>query len=125
MPQPAHEIKTLECWRSWPQYLEMSKTVAVAQLTDIPPGASLIVEAEGISVALFNVGGRIYALENTCPHAGGPLGEGYLEGDVVICPWHRWRYNVRSGHKVGNPEIAVACYPVEIHGNQISLVVGG
>jgi nitrite reductase/ring-hydroxylating ferredoxin subunit len=101
----------------------MPRTIAVAKLTDIQPGGSLIVEAEGISVALFNLHGRIYALENTCPHAGGPLGEGSLEDDVVVCPWHRWRYSIRSGQKVGNPEIAVACYPVEIHGDQISLVV--
>jgi nitrite reductase/ring-hydroxylating ferredoxin subunit len=101
----------------------MTKTIAVAKLADIQPGGSLIVEAEGISVALFNVDGTIYALDNSCPHAGGPLGEGYLENDVVVCPWHRWRYCVRTGHKVGNPEITVPCYGVETQGDQISLII--
>jgi len=101
----------------------MTKSIAVAKLGDLQPGGSLIVEAEGISVALFNVDGTIYAVDNTCPHAGGPLGEGYLENDVVVCPWHRWRYSVRTGKKVGNPEIAVACYGVEMQGDQISLII--
>jgi nitrite reductase/ring-hydroxylating ferredoxin subunit len=101
----------------------MKKTVAVAKLAEVEPGGSLIVEADGIPVALFNVDGRIYALDNTCPHGGGPLGEGYLEDDVIVCPWHRWRYSVRTGQKVGNPDITVACYGVETHGDQISVVI--
>ena len=57
------------------------KLIPVAKVTDLEPGSCLSVEAEGIGVALFNVNGAIYALDNTCPHAGGPLGEGTLSGE--------------------------------------------
>jgi nitrite reductase (NADH) small subunit len=101
----------------------MPRTVVVAKLTDIQPGSCLSVEAEGITAVLFNLDGTIYAIDNTCPHAGGPLGEGIFEGETVQCPWHRWRYNVRTGEKVGNPEFKVPTYRVETHGDLVSLIV--
>lgn len=48
-------------------------------------------------VAVFNVGGELHAIENSCPHQGGPLADGWLEGSVVTCPWHGWCFDVRSG----------------------------
>ena len=90
------------------------KTIAVASLDDVKPGTCSWVEADGIGVALFNVDGTIYAVDNTCPHAGGPLGEGTLRGDTVECPWHGWRYNVRTGERPENPQFKVPCYPVQI-----------
>jgi nitrite reductase (NADH) small subunit/3-phenylpropionate/trans-cinnamate dioxygenase ferredoxin subunit len=101
----------------------MSKTAVVAKLTDIPPGTCLTVEAAGITAVLFNVDGTLYALDNTCPHAGGPLGEGTFEGEMIQCPWHRWRYNVRTGEKLANPEFKVPCYRVETHGDAVHLIV--
>lgn len=99
------------------------KKVAVAKTVDLMPGTSLSVEANGIGVALFNVDGRIYALDNTCPHAGGPLGEGKLNGEIIECPWHGWRYNVRTGERPENPEFKVVCYPVEIEEGLIYVMV--
>src|SRR5678815_3866503 len=61
----------------------MSEFVTVAQIEDIPPGDGRTVEVHGIRIALFNVAGHFYAVDNTCPHAGGPLGEGHLEGHIV------------------------------------------
>lgn len=101
----------------------MTKRVTVAKITDLEPGACLSVEAEGVGVALFNVDGKIYALDNTCPHAGGPLGEGTLTGEVVECPWHGWRYNVKTGERPENPEIKVACYEVQVTGDLIQVSV--
>ncbi|TLY25929.1 MAG: Rieske 2Fe-2S domain-containing protein [Nitrospirae bacterium] len=101
----------------------MTKCITVAKVADLEPGACLSVEAGGVGVALFNVNGMIYALENTCPHAGGPLGEGTLAGEVVECPWHGWRYNVRTGEKLGNPEIKVTCYQVQVTGDLIQVSV--
>jgi nitrite reductase (NADH) small subunit/3-phenylpropionate/trans-cinnamate dioxygenase ferredoxin subunit len=97
----------------------MTTGVPAAKLRDVEPGTCLTVEVSGLTVALFNVNGTIYALDNTCPHAGGPLGEGILKEYVVECPWHGWRYNVRTGEKLGNPEFKVACYRVELEGDQI------
>ena len=101
----------------------MAEFVKVANLSDLGPGSSITVEANGKAVALFNVDGAVYALDNTCLHRGGPLGEGFLEGDVVTCPWHMWEYNVRTGEKVGDPSLKVASYPVEVEGNDITVQV--
>jgi len=74
--------------------------VNVAVLADLPPGASRAVRAHDTSIAVFNVNGAVYAVDNLCPHAGGPLARGVLggsEGAMVTCPWHGWRFDVRTG----------------------------
>lgn len=86
--------------------------VRVAGTGEIPAGQGRVVDAEGHSVAVFNMDGQYYAIDNTCPHRGGPLGEGDLDGPVVSCPWHAWRWDVRTGANVNNPAVTVACYPV-------------
>lgn len=100
----------------------MMKCVPVAKLSDLEPGSCLSVKTEGgLLVALFNVNGTIYALDNTCPHAGGPLGKGILSGEIVACPWHGWRFNVRTGTRVNNPDFTVACYDVQVKGDVINV----
>jgi nitrite reductase/ring-hydroxylating ferredoxin subunit len=100
--------------------------VRVAARADVPAGAGAVAEVGGRSIAVFNVDGRYYAIDNLCPHRGGPLGEGDLEGAVVACPWHAWRWDVTTGANVNNPAVKVACFPVveeagdlfvEVHGN--------
>ena len=75
----------------------MSKLSKIAETKDVAPGSGKVVEAEGHSIALFNVGGTFYAIDNACSHRGGPLGEGALTGEVVTCPWHRAQFNVETG----------------------------
>ena len=106
-------------WSDISERVQMKKFLPVARLSELAPGSCLSVEADGIGVALFNVDGRIYALDNTCPHAGGPLGEGTLSSDIVECPWHGWRYNVRTGERPENPAFKVACYDVHVEGGVI------
>ena len=77
--------------------------ITVANLADLNPGMCRSVELKDIGLALFNVDGEIFALDNTCPHAGGPLGEGTLEQEIVTCPWHGWKFNVRNGQRLKNP----------------------
>lgn len=101
----------------------MDKWQKVANLTDLKPGDCLSVEAAGAGIALFNVNGTIYALDNTCPHAGGPLGEGLLEGDIVECPWHGWRYDVKTGERLENHDFKVACYQVHVVDNEIRVIL--
>jgi len=60
----------------------------IAETKDLPPGSGTIVEAGGRTLALFNVDGTFYAIDNTCLHRGGPLGEGDLDDTIVTCPWH-------------------------------------
>jgi nitrite reductase/ring-hydroxylating ferredoxin subunit len=81
------------------------------------------VDVSGKAVALFNVGGTIYTIDNTCRHRGGPLGEGSLEGNVVTCPWHMWEYDVSTGECTANRDIKVATYAVQIAGDEIKVAV--
>ena len=86
--------------------------VRVAGVGELGPGENRVVEADGRSIAVFNVEGRYYAIDNVCPHRGGPLGEGDLDGPVIACPWHAWRWDVRTGANTNNPAVKVACYAV-------------
>jgi nitrite reductase/ring-hydroxylating ferredoxin subunit len=71
--------------------------IRVADLSDTPPGSAKTVRAGRYEIALFNVGGDLYALENACPHQGGPIAEGWVEGVTVTCPWHAWCFDLRTG----------------------------
>ena len=101
----------------------MPNFVKVASLADLKPGKAMTVSVNGVEIALYNVGGKIYATDNTCVHQGGPLGEGVLVGEIVSCPWHMWEYNVRTGENVGNSSIKLTTYPVEIEGDDIKVGV--
>ena len=98
----------------------MSKLVKIAEAKDLAPGTAKVVEVEGQSIALFNVAGTFHAIDNTCTHVGGPLGEGELAGDVVTCPWHGAKFNVRTGEVLGPPaRTGVRSFPVKVQGNDV------
>jgi nitrite reductase (NADH) small subunit/3-phenylpropionate/trans-cinnamate dioxygenase ferredoxin subunit len=97
--------------------------VTVAKTSEVPPGTGCIVDVQGIWIALFNVEGTFYAIDNTCPHAGGPLGEGRLDGTIVECPWHSWKFDVTSGERVGNPNFQVTCCAVRVHGDEVQIAI--
>ncbi len=101
----------------------MAEFIRVADLGQLPPGGCTAVEVKGKSIALFNAGGEIFALDNECLHRGGPLGEGELDGDVITCPWHGWQYNIRTGERCGDPATCLARYEVKIEGDQILVAV--
>jgi len=101
----------------------MSEFVTVAKVSEIPPGTGCTVEVHGVWIALFNVNGIFYALDNTCPHSGGPLGEGHLTGDIVECPWHGWQFNVRTGKRHQVPHFSVACCPVRVEKDVIQVAL--
>lgn len=89
------------------------------KLGEVPSGTIREFEVNGTPVAIANVAGKLFAINNTCLHQGGPLGEGDLEGNIVTCPWHGWQFNVTNGKEVQNPSAAVACYPTEIRGEEV------
>ena len=87
-------------------------------------GAGKLVEANGQDIAVFKVDGSYHAIENTCPHAGGPLAEGELEGEVVTCPWHGSQFNVKTGAVVAPPaNRGVKSFPVRVTGNDVEIEV--
>jgi nitrite reductase (NADH) small subunit/3-phenylpropionate/trans-cinnamate dioxygenase ferredoxin subunit len=101
----------------------MSEFISVAKVEEIPPGTGKTVDVNGIWIALFNVNGSFFAVDNTCPHAGGPIGEGKLSGEIITCPWHGWQFNVRTGEREGNPNFTVACCPVRVQDSQVQIAV--
>jgi len=95
-----------------------------ARKDEIPDGAIREFAIDGKTIALANVGGTFFAINNTCLHRGGPLGQGELEGKVVTCPWHGWQYDVTSGKVTANPAVGVQTYAVELRGEDIFVDVG-
>ena len=98
----------------------MPKLVKVAETKEVAPGTGKVVEAEGGSLALFNVAGAFHAIDNTCPHMGGPLGEGELAGEVVTCPWHGAQFNVKTGDVLAPPaRTGVRSFPAQVQGDVV------
>src|SRR3989338_2757421 len=101
----------------------MANFTRVAGTSDLKPGENKVVNVNGIDVALFNVDGEFFAIGNTCPHRGGPLGEGFLEEDVVTCPWHGLRFNVKTGVSPVIPTAKVAAYKVKVEGTEVMVAL--
>lgn len=85
----------------------------VAKTDEIPAGTGKIVFAGDKAVALFNIGGKFYAVDNTCPHRGGPLGEGELDDCIVTCPWHGWQFDVTTGESTSGTQVTT--YKVSVN----------
>jgi nitrite reductase (NADH) small subunit len=97
--------------------------VRAIKITELPPGTIRELQIEGKAVAVANVAGAIYAINNTCLHRGGPLGQGLLEGKVVTCPWHGWQFDVTTGKVLQNPKAGVDCYRTELRGDDIFIEI--
>lgn len=97
--------------------------VEVAKKSDLNNGEGKVVQASGKEIALFNVNGQFFAIDNSCKHKGGPLGEGLLDDHVVTCPWHGWKFDIRTGKSVVVPTISVAKYNLKIQGDKVLVEV--
>jgi 3-phenylpropionate/trans-cinnamate dioxygenase ferredoxin subunit len=96
----------------------------VAQAADITAGDLKAVEVDGTYVAIANVGGRLYAFDDTCTHAACSLADGTLEGAIVTCPCHGARFDVTDGRVVAPPALEpVTCYPLRIENGQVVIEV--
>ena len=85
-----------------------------AKTNEITPGTIREFQVEGKAIALANVGGKFYAINNTCLHRGGPLGQGVMDGSVVTCPWHGWQFQVGNGQHCLNPRICQTTFEVKV-----------
>lgn len=91
----------------------------VASLAELPPGACREIVAGDYVLAVFNVEGEVFALDGICPHQGGPLGKGSLQGCVVTCPWHGWQFNVRTGQHQASAALRHGTFPTKIEGDEV------
>jgi nitrite reductase (NADH) small subunit len=114
-----------------------AERAVVLRAADLPPGARAAVEAFGTTIALFNVCGAVYALENRCAHHGGPLCHGRVtalllpsapgtyrldpDRPVVVCPWHGWEYDLASGRTIFDPRIFVRAFEAGIEDESVAV----
>lgn len=99
----------------------MTEPVTVARTGDLAPGQGAVVEVGRREIAVFNADGTFYAVENTCCHRGGPLGQGTLDGTVVECPWHMWRFALDTGACLNSPGDRIRTYEVLVQGDEIKI----
>jgi nitrite reductase/ring-hydroxylating ferredoxin subunit len=93
--------------------------VEVLKLDDLPPGKGTTVTVDGRDVAVFNLDGQVYAIDDSCAHAGASLGWGRFEGKVVTCRAHGMKFDVTTGKVVGNPAVGVAKYQAKVEAGKI------
>lgn len=102
----------------------MSRFVQVATKSQIPPNGAIGVEVEGKSIALVNLNGEIFALDDSCPHEAGPLSDGEIVGEEITCPWHHSRFDIRTGRVTMDPaEENVATYKVRLVGDAVEVEI--
>jgi nitrite reductase (NADH) small subunit len=82
-------------------------------------GQVMEADADGVGICLANVNGELSALDNWCPHRRGPLGQGWLEGELVVCPWHSWTFHLKTGVAEYPVSERVAVFPVRVEGDDV------
>ena len=101
----------------------MARFVRLASRADLPPGSAREVEYQGRIYALFNQDGVISALDGICPHQGGPLAEGVVQGTQVTCPWHGWQFDLHTGRSGFGRGLTQPCFAVRVEGDEILVAV--
>lgn len=93
----------------------MAEWTHVARVADFPPGSCQTVDVDGVAIAIFNVDGHFYAIEDLCTHEAEPLSGGQLHGDCIVCPFHGAEFSLRTGEALSPPAYEpVAIFPVRI-----------
>lgn len=101
---------------------EKYKFYRIADVDEMPEGERLMFEVDGQAVVLFNVNGELLATGDLCSHDEGPIGDGELDGDVIICPRHGARFDVHTGKVLSLPAVTgIPVYPVQIVDNYIEV----
>ena len=103
----------------------MSNWKRVASVGDCPVGSGCELIVDNRVIALFHVDGSFFALDGICPHQGGPLGKGRLNGCVLTCPWHGWQFDVRTGQHQINPSLRHPSFPVKVEGDEVFVDLDG
>jgi len=102
----------------------MGRLFKVAELKDVPAEAAMVAQVDGRTVALFNVDGTLYAVDDTCTHEGGPLSEGEVDGTIVTCPWHGACFDLTTGEVLEPPAAeGVARYEVRVEGDDVKIEI--
>lgn len=98
-----------------------SEFKTVGKVSDIPPGEGMAYAVEGRMIAVFNTGDGFHAIDDLCPHMGASLAAGGLDGTVVTCPWHAWRFDCLDGAWRDNPRLKIDRFEVRVQGDEIQV----
>ncbi len=102
----------------------MAAYVRIGSTAEMPtPGQAREFSAAGRMVCVANVGGRLSAMDNVCLHRGGPLGQGFISGGKVVCPWHGWEFDPLTGAATHNAAACVPVYPLKIEGDDVLVLI--
>jgi nitrite reductase/ring-hydroxylating ferredoxin subunit len=93
--------------------------IDVAGVNDLPAGRARVYKVNGRSIALYHTARGFFASDNQCPHRGGPLGEGDIIGNEIVCPWHLWGFDVVTGECTGDGSICIVTHEVKVEGDRI------
>lgn len=98
----------------------MSEFVKLTTVSELPPaGEAREFELNGKMICVANTGDTYAAMDNVCVHRGGPLGQGMVDGNKIICPWHGWMFDVTTGASAHNTSVRVHVYPMKIEGEEV------
>jgi len=101
----------------------MSEWIKVLNKSDVPSNGGTIATVGDKQIAVFAISDTYYAIDNTCPHRGGPLGEGELEGSIVTCPWHGWQFDITTGKSPINPAACVQQFQTKVEGDDLLIKI--
>ena len=101
----------------------MGEFVAVADASSLAPGEGRTVHIKGREFALYNVEGKFYAMDDQCPHKGGPLGAGMLDQGKIVCPLHGWAFDPESGQCALRADKVVKTYPTRVQDGQVEICI--
>lgn len=97
----------------------MDNFVEIARVDELPVGRARSVVAAGRSIALYHTERGFFSSDNRCPHRGGPLGDGDIVLNEIVCPWHLWGFDIESGVCGGNPSITMTTHELRVEGGRI------
>lgn len=104
----------------------MSQRIALCKTDEVAPGTALKVEANGLTLAVFNLNGEFFVMEDVCSHGPGSLSEGFIEGEEIECDFHNGRFNIKTGAVTAPPcMIPQKIYPVTVADGTVHVDVGG
>jgi nitrite reductase (NADH) small subunit len=104
----------------------MSQWVRICSVAEAPAEGNVAeAEADGVPVCLARIKGELSAVDNICPHRAGPLGQGWVEGNSVVCPWHSWTFDTRTGEAEWPVKDRIAVFPLRVEGENVLVDIAG
>ena len=97
----------------------MARWVKAAAAGELAPGQGKLVRVDGQDIALFNINGTLHAIGAICPHESGPLHEGVVEGDTIVCPWHAFDFHAATGECSVDPGLRVPVFELKVEGGEV------